>query len=408
MAAFVEIPGEGEYGGGAGGGRRVGPPINSVRLFDPTNSWERQQALDIEITWSYITKTVKSGQIMVNAKPRYTDTSMEGVVTTYDLGHDYVYSQSGLTIRKQIDEDTYEELNIQGLMFYNWVYQNQKVEIWAWQAFYKEGEEGFIIPLNDLIIKRMNYRDSTQMAFESAHVVLNCYQIVKTKWYQRSWFRVVLLVIAIVITVFTWGADGGSSIAAVLAMNAAIAIGATGALIVWVAATIYVLGAMILAKILSAVATKLFGEKWGAVISAIASIYLMGAGGFGGSVGATASTLTSVTASTIINISMSVVNVYAAYIQGSMKEFMVDSRDDKTLTDTEKRIKQIAKMTEQNLGNHLDDFDLQGYIQATSVQIEKPAEFLGRTLLVGGDICEITHGLVNDFAEVGLQLPNTG
>ena len=45
---------------------------------------------------------------------------------------------------------------------------------------------------------------------------------------------------------------------------------------------------------------------------------------------------------------------------------------------------------------------------ATNLIFESSNDFLRRTLITGSDVCDITSGMIENFADVGLMLPNTG
>ena len=69
------------------------------------------------------------------------------------------------------------------------------------------------------------------------------------------------------------------------------------------------------------------------------------------------------------------------------------------------KVKELQK--ELDLGNHTELLDIQGYMDAAARIMEDPTTFFNRTLMTGNDICEITIGQVENFCDVGLQLPNT-
>ena len=75
----------------------------------------------------------------------------------------------------------------------------------------------------------------------------------------------------------------------------------------------------------------------------------------------------------------------------------------------EKKFKELEEMTEKMLGTNTDLLDIQAMTDSTyRLHFEAMDTFLGRTLLTGGDVCEITLDQVTNFAGLGLQLPTNG
>ena len=409
MVTFSDIPGLFDENGGTGGGSGGSTPgstpgTNSLRIYDPTTG-ERDKNMDYEISWSYIEKSIRSGTISPNARVGDVEIVMGHNITAYNLGEEVAYASAGLIMRKQVDENSIEELEIMGLQFTNWVYDGKSVVISAWDAFYKKDEEGFIIPLNQQILRQMSLRDVTQMSFECTHLVFNCYQIVKTKWYQKGWFKIVLIIIAIIITVVTWGAAGpaaGSALGAVYAGLTAVGVAALMASII--TATIAVLAGMLLMKLLMPVAVELFGEKWGAVIATIVAVVTMNWASTGSMLGGLANA--PLNATTIIQGTSAIVGLVGAYQQGALQEFMKENDIALVSSEAEARMEEINKLTKELLDNNLDMIDIPEYLKATEIQMESPATFLTRTLMTGSDVADVTRGLIEDFVEVNLLLPN--
>lgn len=407
MVMMSEIPGFADGGGGTGGGGgsgtgNYGPAMNLLRIFDPQAA-ERSRSLDIEIRWSYIEKTQRAGKITPTAKAGDVEVTMGAQVTTYDLGEETVYSSAGLLLRKQLDEDTYEELEVFGLQYTNWVYDGKSVVINAHDAFYKQDEEGFIIPLNQQLLREMSLKDVTQMSYDCTHLVLNCYQVVKKKWYQKGIFKVLLVIVAIVLTVI-FPPAGLAALSSTIAVGLGLAAATLFTTIL--AATLTVLATMLLSKLLTPVLIDVFGEKWGRVLAVIASALTMNFAATGSLLGSLSNM--TLNATTLIQGTTAVLNLASAYQQGAMVEWQQDAMADTTVKDAENKLKEIEELTKENLGTNTDLIDIQGFTQATWINMETSNDFLSRTLMTGSDIAAITRGMIEDFAAVGLQLPNTG
>lgn len=377
---------------------KVNPSINTLEYFNGTRN---EHNYTIKIQWNYISKTLVSG--VIGEVGTITSTmGTKQLFTFIQAAHvgDTVLDMSNYYLRKQITEDTYEEMVVAGLVYDNMVYNNKSVTVTAYEAFnMPEGEgEGFIVPLNMDAFRAMRPLDRTQLSYECGYMVFNCYKIVKKKWYQRGFFKVIMIIAAIVVTYFTAGA-GSYTMAMATAIGSTIAVSATVALII--ASTITVLAGIVLGSLLSKGAVKLFGEKWGRVIAAIATIVLTRQAAGSGAGGAANST-TQITAQTVVQALGAVQKVYSAYTEGAMIEMQDEMKALREKYDKDmKRIENLMKELQGN-GNM---FQLEDYMVASErLSFESPSDFLARTLMVGSDVVDMTLGLVDNYTEVGLSL----
>lgn len=74
-----------------------------------------------------------------------------------------------------------------------------------------------LIPLDKAITADYSIPDREVLYARSLHFVFNSLIITSVRWYQTDFFQFVLLFVAVVITVYSWGSDGGSAIGAALA-----------------------------------------------------------------------------------------------------------------------------------------------------------------------------------------------
>ena len=374
--------------------KKTPPQINMIEIYSPK---DRANNYDIKIQWDYIDTKLKSGQVFPGAKVGDVDISMSGTRTEFSfLLMDVKLDNSKLYARRQVDENTYEELEIAGLVYDNYIYKGKSVQITAYDAFHNENEEGFIVPLNQQILRGMSLRDVTDLAYQCCHMVLNSYKVVKQKWYQRGIFKVILGVVAIAIVFFTWGAGTPISISM---LSATIVVASK--LMVLLAATLYTLSLMVLMNILTKTAIEVFGEKWGAVIAIIGTFVAMNWNSL-----ATIST-NGLTAMQVMNASTAVLNAYGQYTQQKVLDIYKDIGN--LQMEYEKKFKELEEMTEKMLGTNTDLLDIQAMTDSTYRFYFEPMDtFLSRTLLTGNDVCEITLGQINEFAGLGLRLPTIG
>lgn len=374
------------------------PANNTLIIHSPRN---RAQNHDIKLSWNYIETTIKTGQIFAGAKAGDCDISMSGFRLTFNLIADIIVDNSKLYARRQIDADSYEEMEIGGLLYENFIYKGHKVTINAYDMFHDPDENGLIIPLNQAIVQDTPLVELTDLSYQCMHIVFNSYKVVKKKWYQTGIFAVILVIVAIVIIVVTWGA--GTPAAATMI---ATALGGTMLAIV-AAATIYVVGMMVLLNMLTKVAVEVFGAKWGPIIAMVAMLVAMNWGSISGVAAGTQSASSLITAQSVMQASTTMLNAYSHYASFRLSEIQKEMLG--LQTEFEREMAEIERLTQANLGTHLDMIDVQGYTEATLAQLWEPAgQFLQRTLLTGSDVADITNGMVSNFTEVGLQLPTIG
>ena len=109
--------------------------------------------------------------------------------------------------------DEYVGYTIRGLKHKNTIYKGKGVSISSKDAMNDNDESGFVIPLHEEVFREMSLVNATQSSFANSYLLINCYEVVKQKWYQTGAFKIVLIIVVIIISVFTYGAG------AVLAMG---------------------------------------------------------------------------------------------------------------------------------------------------------------------------------------------
>jgi hypothetical protein len=289
-------------------------------------------------------------------------------------------------------------------MHENFIYNGKSVEINAIEALEDADESGFLIPLHYETFREMSLVASTQVATACTYVVFNCYQVVKTKWYQTTIFKILVFVAIIVVTVMTAGV--GSAGFGILGANVAIgmALGFTGLIAAIVGAVVNAIAAMILLKLISFASVELFGDKIGTLIAAIVSIVVMQVSTSlmnGASLASSWGNLMS--ASNIIGMTSAVGNGVAGYIQASAMGIQEKTQD--LINDYNQESKDISQLFQQNIGygrGYIDPMNLTDSSVGNFIESEKI--FLSRTLMTGSDIANMTLDMLTNFADYTLNL----
>lgn len=366
---------------------------------------------DITISWIAIEETTHTGKFEAGAK-KNTYKLVAGSSETVKQPSKSFFGNTFLRgsnrrvdtfyIHWQEKENSFRTLEIVGAMHRNAIYGGKSVDIYPIDALNDPEESGFIVPLSEGIFKGMRLLDSTQMCTANSYLVFNCYQVVKKKWYQKGIFKVVIVIAAIAISVYTGGTGVG-----LLGSSAQIGatLGFTGVAALVVGAVANALAAIILTKIISSVSVTLLGDKIGALIGAIASFAALQVGTAMMNNQSLSSLIGQMSrAENILKLVSAVGKGYQGYIQASVKELAEMTQQVMEDYKTEKAA--IDAAYQQNLAS--TGVDILEITQAVEAFYESPESFLSRTLMTGEDVCDMSMNLIYNFAEITLSLDLEG
>jgi hypothetical protein len=311
-----------------------------------------------------------------------------------------------LYIYKQTEKRAYKRLTIRDLVHENYVYFTHAVRTTAHQAMDDEPDEsGFIVPLHYPTWNELSLTRRAQLGNSSSYLVFNSYQIVKTPWYASGFFRMLLVIAAIALSVYT----GGGSFATakgILGANAAVgaALGASVASAAVVGAIANYLAATIVTQLISMGARKLLGEKWGSIIGAIAGFialqvgtHFVETGNFNFDWGSL------MRVDNLLKLTDAATQGYSLFLARDT-EAMFDEMETIS-TSYEKEMEKIEKLTNEIIGMTSSEINPMMFTDAAEHFGESREVFLSRTLLTGSDIANLTHSLIENFADISLELP---
>jgi hypothetical protein len=135
----------------------------------------------------------------------YGSTTVETVTVNQDTGIESTQAMSVKVHRyqHQISKNMYEEVLVSGL----------KMTYWVWGGYTTVGDETddiLLIPIDRAVTGNYEISIKEELYARSLHFVFNSKVVQKVKWYQQSWFKVVLQVVAVVVMYLTWEAGGSS------------------------------------------------------------------------------------------------------------------------------------------------------------------------------------------------------
>lgn len=383
-------------------------PAQYIHILDPDDT---KASVNMIISWRYITYEVKSG-----ALPKaYTVEcgTQEFLNSSYDGGKaikQVEFDATKIYFRKRLTESTYGELTVCGLWHENYVYKNKHIQSSGWAAFNDPDSDfgsGFILPLEYEVLIGLSARERLQLSQEAFHLVLNCYKIVKEKWYETGAFKVILAIVAIVVIVLSWGTLGPligglyASVLAVIPFTVPLAVAAALAAII--TATILAgisVGVSFVAKEAGEWAAEQWGPAWGAVVQ-IAAVALMT---YGVGVGLEGLNVVNIPAATlpmqVANFSSMALIGLSTFTQFQMEELkQAQTQWNDYITSPNNPMEELKKLMDElfpeNQIQHLAQ-------QAVFSPKESLDQFLGRTLtLVDGLTYRLTMPITN-FAELTL------
>ena len=112
--------------------------------------------------------------------------------------------------RKQVTESLAFEIRISNLQM--------TYHIWdGYTDTANDEEDHLLIPVDRAICRNYTIKERETFYARSLHYVFTSRQIVKVKWYQKSWFKAFMIVVAIVLTIVTMGAAANAMVAAAAA-----------------------------------------------------------------------------------------------------------------------------------------------------------------------------------------------
>ena len=387
-------------------------PGGSSIVIQSNKAW--QSWYKIGISWNYIAETVHAGLgragavsgdvwlVRTDGDPILINMYLANIGA--DAGDVSDLSDDVLAIYWQATNSSYRVLEISGLKHKNVVYQGKSVDTSVKDALNDSEESGFIIPLHYGVMKAMSLVHSTQVTSESSYLTFNCYQVVKTRWYQTGWFKIVLVIIIVIISVYTAGAGAGAS-AGVLGTSATVgaAIGFTGTAAIVAGTIANALAAMAISAVLMRVSTSLFGDKVGAIVGAIASMVALNVATSYSTTGSMAMNWGDMmSASNLLQATSAVQQSYQAYAADKLSDIQKEAS--KLESDYEARSEEISAKAKELMGYTGAVIDPMMFTDAAGFTNESANDFLSRTLMTGSDISALTHQMISEFTSLTMDL----
>jgi hypothetical protein len=326
----------------------------------------------MSLGYSSISKTKKAGVLGPVG-------SYHGGYTTATISKDGEYVTNGTAVRwssqqpahyyqLQISETTYEEVRVLDLKMTYHIFNE-------YSAVADETDKILLIPLDMDIVGQYSIPDREVIYSRSLHYVFNSRVVTKLKWYATPAFRVILLIVAIIITIVSWG-SGSSSIGAVL--------GLTGAAALIVTIIVNLIIGKLIGMALKAL-VRVFGAKIAILAAIIAMIY--GAGSM-------------IDAGSVAGAPWAMEMMQLA--NGLIAEAMQDKFND--LLAEQDAFNLFVKTKEELLDTANKLLETTNFLSPAIIFGEKPQQFYDRTVH-SGNIGTLTVDAISSYADIALTLP---
>ena len=369
---------------------------------------------DIRISWAGIDEVIGSGLLKPDARAGDMWFTTHGTENFYqnvlvfngDAGDSWApylaRSVDHVRLNWQETATTWRYLDIYGLKHENMIYGGKSVIITAAQAIADTDESGFIIPIHERIFKALPLKVSTQVSTACCFIVFNCYTVVKRKWYQTGIFRVFLVIVVAIVSL--WFPPAGGAAGGILGTSSVVgaALGFTGTAALIAGAVANAIAAMILSQLIMTVSTKLLGDKIGAIIGAIASFIAIQAGtaiGAGQSVSSVFNDL--MRADNLMKLTDVFGKGMAQYLQADAQSYLQKTQD--LLDDYRRQSQALSTAFEENIGFNRGLIDPMALTESSGSLLETQDSFLQRTLMTGSDIAELSNNMISGFVDMTIN-----
>lgn len=276
--------------------------------------------------------------------------------------------------RRQITDSVYEEIRVEGL--------TSKYHIF--NEYYETADEDeniLLIPVDKAISGTYSIPDREILYSRSLHYVFNSRIVTKVKWYQRGVFKYLMIIIAVVITIWTMGGTVGALYAALL----------TGSLAA-IGAALITLAIELLVQALYALVLKLFvkiiGAKFAFIAALVIALYTgylsFEAGSFAGAP----------FAKDLLMLSTGLSKAASNQVADDFKDLQKEYEEFENMLETE----------QEKLDKAKDELDYNNYLTPEIIFGETPQEFYDRTVH-SGNIGVLAIDAVTNYVDIALMLP---
>lgn len=299
-----------------------------------------------------------------------------------------------LVLRAQVLVNQVKTTKVHNLVLHNFIYGNYSYTTSLYNVLNDPDEHNLVIPIQYNLASKFPLSQRNVLYADSSLLMINSVVRVKLKWYQTGWFKCILIIVAVIVIIYTWGTT-----AAFWAGVFGLAAGSAAAIAV--AMLMQFLVGMLINMLTDWIVTQ-YGDKIGvlAVILTIAALVLSKGMGLAG----TASQFMMTTAQAMLQISTALIS--------SVNEFLVE-QGQKIYNEYEAFIEKLDGLWEevervQDLLEWKSDLDPLMFARPARLKIvpnESPTVFYSRCLSLPENTMFTIHDEIPQFIGARLQLP---
>lgn len=342
--------------------------------------------LDMTISFDMITVKLYAGQADEEHGKEFANLEIEEAIELLGNPLEGAAPLKSRVLRRQLSPQVYQEIVVRNPMVRYTIYKNLGAE----GGF---DDERCLIPLDRDISKKMPVLKQQKLYYRSLYLVFNSHVVVKQKWWQSGAFKAILVVVAIVITVYSLGTTWQAAVAAA-------GVGATTSAIVAVfiqMILINILQGLAISVALSYV-VEVIGAEWGFYLAMVAAMV-------GGYKAYQAGNLVSgSTASNLLTASAGLSDASAKKYAADMGELYQEQAEFNLLQDQKwDELAQLRKALDP--GIHVDPFEFIGR-EPMLIMGESPTSYINRSIHAG-NVGVSGPNIIQNFVEFSLRLPST-
>lgn len=231
-----------------------------------------------DIEWLYITTDIVDGSWLFGSNDygRTYETSNQAVPNDED---DRSIDTSSVTFYRKITDSQYEIVKAVGLTQTSYI-DNSYSKVWTVSDIFSTGEEApepMAIPISPTFVKEVFpvLVERNTFMYRTYNLVLTFKKEITLKWYQTAFFSFVLIVIAIVITIYSVGTLAESMYGAYAAAGGGLAGAYAAASIAFTVAFYSAVASWAMGELI-----KQYGWETAGIIAAIVAVVMYAYGGF--------------------------------------------------------------------------------------------------------------------------------
>jgi hypothetical protein len=394
-----------------------GQPFNSYHTnTGSTESNFTEHGLDLTINYDFIETSLHVGRIhegragrVGRAKKSFsTYTVLKPDQSPYSChGHGDVTSNEDfdapcmkavakgrLIIDMQISKRMFKRVIISGLEIFNRIYRRHGVRTTIIDVAQDSEEHNFILPVQYNIAQAMRLWTSNMLYVDSTLMVINTYVVTKLKWYQTAFFKFLLMIVAVIITIYTGQAW---LVMLVEAMTA-------GALAVLMFIVLTVVVSYVINLAMDWL-VRVAGAKWG-IIGAIVMAIVATIVSRNPNAMISVMSYTLSTAQLLMQAAMALISSVNSFLVNEGRKIVDQYMDFREKM--EDRWEELR--TAQDLLEHKSDLDPLTYVETsryTMFPSESPTGFIQRCLGLAENSKYVIHDDVPNYVSMNLNVPRT-